>query len=337
MQVHNNSSEAQTIQNIPLYDDLNISQVKTLHTTFENDEIIYFSGRLKKFSDDQAKERILIITSKAVYNISPKDTFSAKILYKILPRVAIKRKIQGQLVRAIILSTNSDEFIIQVKNSYDYRFCAEGNREKIVKALAMTYFNFNKKLFRMYLRDDSSLKNYHTTQKDFKAAIDKRPSDGKIEASMDMLGPCLEPLSLKKRASSGQNIESNDTAVNNTHEPPQSALETDIKISKQRYYEGFERVDSNKYFKDIERTETVYFQKDVTQDFQKPQPHSSQEIKEDSEEGDGQKESSYYMDNAEERTANENPFNRNKTIKKLGDIPETVSVVIPRKQVLKQE
>ena len=71
----------------------------------------------------------------------------------------------------------------------------------------------------------------------------------------------------------------------------------------------------------------------MTQDFQRPQPHSDQEIKEENE--DGGKETSYYMDNAEERAAGENPFNRNKTIKRLGDIPETVSVVIPRKQVQK--
>ncbi len=324
MQIQQNPSDA---QNIPTYDELNISQVKTLHTTFDTDEIIYFSGRLKKFdAEGHTKDRILIITNKAVYNIHPKDSFSAKIIYKILPRVAIKKKITGQSIRAVNISTNSDEFIIQVKNGYDYRFLADGNREKIIKALATVYFQFNKKLFRMYLSDDSSLKNNHTTQKDFKAGVSKRPSDGKIEVSLEMLGPCLDPLELKKKPSSKENLESNDTAIINTQ--PQSAF--DVKISQHRYYEGFERVDSQKYFTHIDRTETVYFQRDVTQDFQQPQPHSSQEIKEESEEA-----ADSLPDNTKERVVeiNDNPFNRNRTIKKLGDIPETISVVIPRNQV----
>ena len=83
-------------------------------------EQVYFSGKVKKFNKKgSCKERMLLITDKFVYNLS--HTFFGKA-------IKVNRQLPIRCIDAVSVchhDTHSDEFIIHVKQDYDYRFSSK--------------------------------------------------------------------------------------------------------------------------------------------------------------------------------------------------------------------
>lgn len=86
-----------------------------------NNEHIYFSCVLTKYNDlGFRQERIFCITSKALYNLKKKS---------------VQRRIPIELLESLTLSTLSSEFILHVKQQYDYRLLSYEHRKNIVEMI----------------------------------------------------------------------------------------------------------------------------------------------------------------------------------------------------------
>lgn len=84
-----------------------------------NNEKIYFSALITKYNEyGFRQDRIIVITINAIYNLK-KNT--------------IQRRIPLEKLEAISLSTVSSEFVLHVKNEYDYRFLSYDKRDEFIK------------------------------------------------------------------------------------------------------------------------------------------------------------------------------------------------------------
>lgn len=73
------------------------------------------------------------------------------------------------------MKKNDFDFIVHVKNEYDYRFICE-DRDKLFLSLKAVYFTMMNKNLPIYnVQDDMS--KYSTSKKDAKASIEKTPPD----------------------------------------------------------------------------------------------------------------------------------------------------------------
>ena len=83
-------------------------------------EKILLSAKIFKYNyKGKKQERLLLVTSKYVYNLSLnkiKDLISS-----LISSIKIKRKIAIDKIAAITLSKKGDEFVIHVPDEYDYR------------------------------------------------------------------------------------------------------------------------------------------------------------------------------------------------------------------------
>jgi len=175
---------------IEVCDELNIRENQEIRNFFEADEKILYSGMLKKINKHgNSQERILVITSKALYNIAPNDNPLTKIAFWLAPQTAIRRKIQIIKVSAITITTYhlSDEFVIHVNEEYDYRYNGIGKREKILKMLCYAFFKSGGKAMPLFIKNDISLAKYTTTDDDAKQGRDKRPKENKILLTPDII------------------------------------------------------------------------------------------------------------------------------------------------------
>lgn len=99
---------------------------------------------------NKKQERILCITDKAVYNISP-----AKFLQKLISRVVsvrIKRRIPLNKIYGMTLSRFGTQFIIHVPDEHDYLMQSADFNDKIVETLCFAYYHFNQKKMAFYYR-----------------------------------------------------------------------------------------------------------------------------------------------------------------------------------------
>merc|ERR1719334_150423 len=101
------------------------------------EEIVY-SNILKKINKRGAEqERIILITSRAVYNLLPKNPGKCK------------RRIPIEDIGAVTLSSVSEEFVLHVPNEYDYRFKSL-EKETIAKVLKQVFKARSQKESRVY-------------------------------------------------------------------------------------------------------------------------------------------------------------------------------------------
>jgi len=90
-------------------------------------ERVEFSDQVTKINRrDKRQGRTLIITDRAIYNFKPGTFKSAK------------RRIRMHEVRGLVLSRTSDEMLVQVLDSYDYRFAFK-RRSEAVQVLSDAY------------------------------------------------------------------------------------------------------------------------------------------------------------------------------------------------------
>jgi len=183
------------------YDELKISQVQTVKTYFPEDEVIYFSGKVKKFNKRLiSQERILLITNKAVYNIQPKKGITTRVAFYLFPNLAVKRKINANKIKGVTVSTDPDsnQFILHVTGEYDYRFDGGANCKKIIKSLARVFFLNQTSLFTIILRPESDLKEFETNQRDFKAGRHKTATNEVHQVTQEEIETRLGFLIRKK-------------------------------------------------------------------------------------------------------------------------------------------
>lgn len=83
-----------------------------------------FSCELIKINDAKKKQkRKFILTNQAIYNFDSKSKISENILKALL--WLVKRKIHLTSIKAVTISTKSDEFVIHVDGDYDYLYLTE--------------------------------------------------------------------------------------------------------------------------------------------------------------------------------------------------------------------
>lgn len=103
---------------------------------YPDHEIIIYSNNLIKINrKGREQERTLLITSKALYNLVPKNYMKCK------------RRIKLEDIDMVTISTTSDEFAVHVPSEYDYRFKSK-DKDKIAELLnkAKTQSDTGKKM-----------------------------------------------------------------------------------------------------------------------------------------------------------------------------------------------
>ena len=86
-----------------------------------NNEHVYLSCILTKYNDlGFRQERIIVVTENAIYN---------------LKRKSIQRRMPIEKLEALTLSTMSSEFILHIKDEYDYRLLSYERRKDIVEMI----------------------------------------------------------------------------------------------------------------------------------------------------------------------------------------------------------
>ena len=141
------------------YDHLNFEKNKKI----VNNEEVYFSTKLIKYNElGFRQERIFVITVGAIYNIK-KDT--------------VQRRIPLEKLDAFSVSTLSSEFVLHVKDSYDYRMSSFERRNEIINTLAYLYIKIRKlaSVFPMYYVDSINLNKVMTTTSNLKKKQIIRP------------------------------------------------------------------------------------------------------------------------------------------------------------------
>ena len=89
------------------------------------------------------------------------------------------------------------EFIVHVKDEYDYRFICE-ERDELFEALKQCYFNFMNCSLLIFVVP-SKLKEFATSKKDIKAGTERLPPDSYVLPSENLFDPLT--LSSSKSAS----------------------------------------------------------------------------------------------------------------------------------------
>lgn len=120
-----------------------------------NNEKVILSTTIWKFNDaGRIQDWILIITEHAVYNFQGNS---------------IKRRIPIDKVEAISISKISSEFVIHVKDEYDYRYTSYERRNEIIETILAVLCNIRKLCmsFVIYEIDKLNLNSLMTTFKHF--------------------------------------------------------------------------------------------------------------------------------------------------------------------------
>jgi len=121
--------------------------------TKTNEEKVEYSNHVTKINRrGREQTRILLITSKAVYNCLPKSVTKCK------------RKILIEDIASMTLSTASDEFVLHVPRDYDYRYKSV-DKENVAKVLKKVFTQiFGKKAFPIQRVDTKELWNKTVTK-----------------------------------------------------------------------------------------------------------------------------------------------------------------------------
>lgn len=157
-------------------------------------ESLVYSTKVLKFNRFGMKqERNLILTTHLLANIKRKE---------------FQRKIRINTIRALSRSTiaNDFDFIVHVKDEYDYRFICE-DREKLFTQIKAVYFNTCNKNLPIYDVPES-LQKYATSKKDSKNNQEKTPPDSMRNYDEDIYEPI--EASMPPRASNASNKSTDD-------------------------------------------------------------------------------------------------------------------------------
>ena len=95
-----------------------------------NNEKVVLSSTITKYNDlGFRQERVLVISENAVYNIK---------------RKSVQRRIPIEKLEALTVSTMSSEFVLHIKDEYDYRLLSYERRQEIIEVMLDVICNVKK-------------------------------------------------------------------------------------------------------------------------------------------------------------------------------------------------
>jgi len=127
------------------FDYLNFANDDAIKRLLEQNDKVVFSSKIFKHNHmNWRQERVLLITTKYLYNLKDKSE---------------KRKIHLEKISAVTKSLSSSEFIIHVKTEYDYRYDST-RRDEIIQILKENYLKLYSRNMPIYGIEESKLDNY---------------------------------------------------------------------------------------------------------------------------------------------------------------------------------
>jgi len=180
-------------------DALRFRDDKTIARALGPNEQILMSCLLYKYNKRlKRQERSLLITSRAIYNVNKQDFF-ANIISVFNSSYAIRRRIDVTKLMGITVSEMSSEFVLHVRDEYDYRYSSPDNRDKILTTICKAYYmNITNKPLIFFFKDDINLIQYTTTEDDKKVGILKMPKDDATQMDEDALQQKIQETLKKK-------------------------------------------------------------------------------------------------------------------------------------------
>ena len=199
--VHNNGgySNAQPIpfgnpecQPMEFFHELDSKFKSQIQSLIPSHEQIFYSGTIDKINKRLVfQKRILVITNKYLYNIRPEGEGLFASILPPLSGASIQRKIDVSSIFAASLSVrsqgNKNQFVLHVAGQYDYRYNGGENTEKIIKTIANIYNKAHNAPFIMYFIEETDLGRFHTTDDDLNLGVNKRPRDGKVLVTTEIM------------------------------------------------------------------------------------------------------------------------------------------------------
>ena len=106
--------------------------------------------------------------------------------------IEFQRSISIQKIKALTKSSDAGnfEFIVHVKNEYDYRFTSD-SRDELFEHIKACYFHVMNSNLPVYMVP-GKVKEYETSKKDVKAGLEKLPADSYQQRNEDIYEP-LKP------------------------------------------------------------------------------------------------------------------------------------------------
>lgn len=161
------------------YDELQFRSDNSIKKNLAPDEFILMSCILYKYNKRlKRQERSLLITNKAIYNINQQE-FLANIISVFNSSFAIRRRIDIAKVSGLTVSDLSSEFVIHVRDEYDYRYGSPDKRDRILSMICKAYcLNVRNRPLPFFFKDDVNLIDYTTTEDDKKKGVIRSPKEG---------------------------------------------------------------------------------------------------------------------------------------------------------------
>lgn len=129
-----------------------------------NNERVMLSSVITKYNDlGFRQERILVITENAIYNIRRKN---------------VQRRLPIEKLEALSISTMSSEFVLHIKEEYDYRLLSYERRQEIIESILNVVCNIKQLAtsFPIYYVPMINLNSIMTTHSLFKQKKTNRPA-----------------------------------------------------------------------------------------------------------------------------------------------------------------
>ncbi|CAD8206083.1 unnamed protein product [Paramecium octaurelia] len=154
---------------------------KKLREQLEGGETIVLTMKVIKFTGQNKKlPRVIAITNKNIYNISPAEGSAVKNFFQnLVQKSRIKRKIALSAIIGITISKIVKEFILHIPTEYDQRYQVDDQLALIIQTLCEVYIKHNLKKIKCFFIEEMNLSQYTTTNYDIKKNIRRQlPKQG---------------------------------------------------------------------------------------------------------------------------------------------------------------
>ncbi|CAK69732.1 unnamed protein product (macronuclear) [Paramecium tetraurelia] len=160
---------------------------KKLREQLEGGETIVLTMKVIKFTGQNKKlPRVIAITNKNVYNISPAEGNSVKSFFQsLVNKSRIKRKIPLSAITSITISKIVKEFILHIPTEYDQRYQVDDQLSLIIQTLCEVYVKHNLKKIRCHFIEEMNLSQYTTTNYDIKKSVRRQLPKKGAEMTVD--------------------------------------------------------------------------------------------------------------------------------------------------------
>ena len=148
------------MQNLDIKDNLDIINDKDFSNVISNNEKIQWSGKVLKINrQGKIQIRYLVITNNKILNIGKRGNFIENIFSKLVKRIILIEDIE-----AISFSKYSNNFLLHIKNDYDFNLNSFDKSDVILRILK---YKFSKKKLKFFFVDDMDLLKYAKKDNEF--------------------------------------------------------------------------------------------------------------------------------------------------------------------------